>query len=69
MVCFQKGFEMKDVTHTSIQEEKETAILCWTSQQKHLNICLKLIKICSWIKLSEVTEKEVHETSKIQRFA
>lgn len=41
MGCFQKEFEMKEVASLSTQKERKSAKLK-PSQQKHLNMCLKL---------------------------
>lgn len=41
MGCFQKKIEMKEVASLSIQKERKTAKLN-PSQQRHLNMCLKL---------------------------
>lgn len=42
MGCFQKEFEVKGVASLNTQNERKTAKLI-ASQQKHLNMCLKLI--------------------------
>lgn len=49
MGCFQKEFEVKGVASLNTQNERKTAKLI-PSQQKHLNMCLKLILVCCWSK-------------------